>query len=294
MKKHNVFKGLGVAVVTPFFADGNIDFDSLGRLIDDQLAGGVDFFCVLGTTAETPTLNQEERKAITSFFIERVAGRVPLLLGAGGNDTLKVVNGLKDVPAGIDGLLIVAPYYNKPSQEGLYQHYKAVAEATELPIVVYNVPGRTGVNITAETTLRLARDFDNIVATKEASGNIAQIEDIIVNAPEGFEVLSGDDGIAYELMAAGAVGAITVIGNSHAKEFGEMVHAIQAGNMSAAQDIHHKFTTLYKLLFVDGNPSGVKSVLAAQGRIQNVLRLPLVPASQSTQNQIAEFLKHFA
>ena len=294
MQQQNIFRGLGVAVVTPFLEDGTIDFDSLGGLIDEQLANGVDFFCVLGTTAETPTLNIEERKAITQFFIQRVAGRVPLLLGAGGNDTRKVVEGLKNIPQGIDGLLIVAPYYNKPSQEGLYQHSKAVAEATELPIVVYNVPGRTGVNITTETTLRLARDFKNIVATKEASGNIAQIEDIIVNAPEGFEVLSGDDGIAYELMAAGAVGAITVIGNSHAKEFGNMVHAIQRGDLEMAKEIHHSFTALYKLLFVDGNPSGVKSVLAAQGRIKNVLRLPLVPASLSTQEKIHVFLKNFS
>ncbi len=287
---NNPFKGLGVAVVTPFMPDGSVDFESLGGLIDQQLAGGIDFFCVLGTTAETPTLNTEERNAITAFFLDRVKGRVPILLGAGGNDTRKVVEGLKDVPEGVDGLLIVAPYYNKPSQEGIYQHYKAVAEATSLPIVVYNVPGRTGVNITAETTLRIANDCKNIVATKEASGNFAQIEKIIVNAPEGFEVLSGDDGIAYELMLAGAVGAITVIGNSHPLEFGNMIHAIQRGNYVEAQKIHHHFNELYTLLFADGNPAGVKSVLALQGKIQNVLRLPLVPASETTQQKIKVFL----
>ena len=289
--RQNIFKGLGVAVVTPFMEDGSIDFEALARLIDNQLAGGIDFFCVLGTTAETPTLDTEERRAVTEFFINRVAGRVPLLLGAGGNDTRKVIAGLKDIPAGIDGLLIVAPYYNKPSQEGLYEHYKAVAAATELPIVVYNVPGRTGVNITAETTLRIARDCPNVIATKEASGNIAQIEEIIVGAPEGFEVLSGDDGIAYELMSAGATGAITVIGNSHPREFGEMIHAIQAGDMQTAQAIHHSFNDFYKLLFVDGNPSGVKCALALQGTIKNELRLPLVPARKETEAKIAAFLK---
>ncbi len=293
MNRQNLFRGLGVAVITPFLADGSVDFPHLGQLIDEQLEAGVDFFCVLGTTAETPTLDTDERQAITKYFIERVGGRVPLLLGAGGNDTRKVVEGLKSIPEGIDGLLIVAPYYNKPSQEGIYQHYKAVAEATELPIVVYNVPGRTGVNISAETTLRLARDFSNIIATKEASGNIAQIEDIIIGAPEGFEVLSGDDGIAYELMATGAVGAITVIGNSHAKEFGEMIHALQAGDLAKAKEIHHRFATLYKLLFVDGNPAGVKSVLALQGKIHNILRLPLVPASEKTQEAIQLFLNNF-
>lgn len=291
MNRNNIFRGLGVAVITPFMQDGSIDYPALGRLIDEQLENGVDFFCVLGTTAETPTLNKSERKEITNFFIQRVNGKVPLLLGAGGNDTATVVEGLKDIPEGIDGLLIVTPYYNKPSQEGLYQHYKTIAEATTLPIVLYNVPGRTGVNMSADTTLRLARDFNNIIATKEASGNIAQIEEIIINAPKGFEVLSGDDGIAYELMVAGAVGAITVIGNSHTKEFGEMVHAIQEGNIQKARTIHQNFATLYKLLFVDGNPAGIKSVLALQEKIQNVLRLPLVPASSTTQKNILEFLK---
>lgn len=291
MNRNNIFRGLGVAVITPFMQDGSIDYPALGRLIDEQLENGVDFFCVLGTTAETPTLNKSERKEITNFFIQRVNGKVPLLLGAGGNNTATVVEGLKDIPEGIDGLLIVTPYYNKPTQEGLYQHYKTIAEATTLPIVLYNVPGRTGVNMSADTTLRLARDFNNIIATKEASGNIAQIEEIIINAPKGFEVLSGDDGIAYELMVAGAVGAITVIGNSHAKEFGEMVHAIQEGNIQKARKIHQNFATLYKLLFVDGNPAGIKSVLALQEKIQNVLRLPLVPASSTTQKNILEFLK---
>ncbi len=289
--RQNIFRGLGVAVVTPFMEDGSIDFEALARLIDNQLEGGIDFFCVLGTTAETPTLNMEERRAITRFFIDRVAGRVPLLLGAGGNDTRKVIEGLKDIPEGIDGLLIVAPYYNKPSQEGLYQHYKAVAAATDLPVVVYNVPGRTGVNITAETTLRIARDCPNVIATKEASGNIGQIEEIIVGAPEGFEVLSGDDGIAFELMSAGATGAITVIGNSHPREFAEMIHAIQAGDLQKAQTIHHSFNDYYKLLFIDGNPSGVKCALALQGVIKNELRLPLVPARKETEAKIAAFLK---
>ena len=288
--RQNIFRGLGVAVVTPFMEDGSIDFEALARLIDNQLEGGIDFFCVLGTTAETPTLNMEERRAITHFFIERVAGRVPLLLGAGGNDTRKVIEGLKDIPEGIDGLLIVAPYYNKPSQEGLYQHYKAVAAATDLPVVVYNVPGRTGVNITAETTLRIARDCPNVIATKEASGNITQMDDIIKNKEEDFMVISGDDGITFPLITLGAVGVISVIGNAFPKEFSKMVRLALNGDFEKALLIHHRFTELFSLLFVDGNPAGVKCLLNAMGYIENELRLPLVPTRITTYEKIRQVL----
>ena len=289
--RQNIFRGLGVAVVTPFMEDGSIDFEALARLIDNQLEGGIDFFCVLGTTAETPTLNMEERRAITRFFIDRVAGRVPLLLGAGGNDTRKVIEGLKDIPEGIDGLLIVAPYYNKPSQEGLYQHFAAIAKTSPVPVVLYNVPGRTGVNMTAETTLRLAREFENIVAIKEASGNITQMDDIIKNKPKHFDVISGDDGITFPLITLGAVGVISVIGNALPAEFSRMVRLALKGEYNTSLSIHHKFTELFKLLFVDGNPAGVKAMLSEMGLIQNVLRLPLIPTRLTTMEKISQIVR---
>ena len=289
--RQNIFRGLGVAVVTPFMEDGSIDFEALARLIDNQLEGGIDFFCVLGTTAETPTLNMEERRAITRFFIDRIAGKVPLLLGAGGNDTRKVIEGLKDIPEGIDGLLIVAPYYNKPSQEGIYQHFAAIAKASPVPVVLYNVPGRTGVNMAVETTLRLAREFDNVVAIKEASGNISQMDEIIKNKPQDFDVISGDDGITFPLITLGAVGVISVIGNALPYEFSRMVRLALRGEYPQALEIHHRFTELFKLLFVDGNPAGVKAMLSEMGMIENHLRLPLIPTRLTTMKQISDIVR---
>ena len=206
----NRFRGLGIALITPFKSNGSIDMESLDRLVEYQLKGGVDFLCIMGTTAETPTLTSEEKKMLKEHLVERVAGRVPLLMGCGGNSTASVVNDLQTMDwSGIDGILSVCPYYNKPSQEGLYQHYKAIAQASPIPVVLYNVPGRTGVNMTAETTLRLARDFDNIVAIKEASGNITQMDDIIKNKPKNFDVISGDDGITFPLITLGAAVSYT-------------------------------------------------------------------------------------
>ena len=277
----NIFKGLGVALVTPFKADGSVDFDALRRLLDYQLSNGVDFLCVLGTTAETPCLSAEEKVKVKNIVVEKVQGRVPILLGCGGNNTAAVVESLKnDDFTGVDGILSVCPYYNKPSQEGLYQHFKAIANATELPVVLYNVPGRVGVNMTAETTLRLANDCPNIVAIKEASGNFAQIDDIIKNKPSHFDVISGDDGITFPLITLGAVGVISVIGNALPKEFSRMVRLALNGDYKNALEIHHKFTELFGLLFVDGNPAGVKAMLNIMGLIENQLRLPLVPAPQ--------------
>ena len=202
--------GMGVALITPFNEDGSVDYDALIRLVEYQVQNGIDFLCVLGTTAETPTLTADEKKKIKQVVIERVNGRVPILLGIGSNCTQTVVDTLKnDDFTGVDAVLVSVPYYNKPSQEGIYQHYKAIAEATQLPIVLYNVPGRTGVNMTAATTLRLARDFQNIVAIKEASGDITQMDDIIKNKPENFDVISGDDGITFPLITLGAVGAVS-------------------------------------------------------------------------------------
>ncbi len=295
MKQKNPFRGLGVALVTPFLPDGTVDFEALTQLIEMQIAGGIDFLCVLGTTAETPCLTPEEKQAIIDHIVRQVAGRVPLLLGAGGNNTAAVADYLKQTPlTGIDGVLIVAPYYNKPTQEGLYQHFRTVAEATSLPIVLYNVPGRTGVNIQAATTLRLATDFDNIVAIKEASGNITQIEDIVANAPQGFDVLSGDDAITYELLDIGAVGVISVVGNAYPASFATMVHEAMNGNHAAALREHRHLVPLYKLLSADGNPAGIKALLSVMGKIQNRLRLPLVPASEDTTRKIQAWVEQQA
>ena len=288
----NKFRGLGVALVTPFCTDGSIDFDALYRLVEYQIKGGVDFLCIMGTTAETPTLSSEEKRLLKERIVERVAGRVPLLMGCGGNNTSAILNDLKNENwRGIDGILSVCPYYNKPSQEGLYQHFAAIAKASPLPVVLYNVPGRTGVNMTAETTLRLAREFENIVAIKEASGNITQMDDIIKDKPQHFDVISGDDGITFPLITLGAVGVISVIGNALPAEFSRMVRLALKGEYSTSLSIHHKFTELFKLLFVDGNPAGVKAMLSEMGLIQNVLRLPLVPIRLTTMEKISEIVK---
>ena len=281
-------KGMGIALITPFKEDGSVDYDALLRLVDYQLENGTDFLCVLGTTAETPTLTKEEKEKVKRTIIDRVNGRLPILLGVGSNSTQAVVDSVKnDDMTGVDALLVVVPYYNKPSQEGIYQHYKAVAEATDLPIVLYNVPGRTGVNMTAETTLRLANDFENIVAIKEASGNIAQMDEIIKNKPEGFDVISGDDGITFPLITLGAVGVISVLGNAFPREFSRMTQLALEGDYVNALPIHHQFAEMCNLLFVDGNPAGVKAMLSIMGMVENKLRLPLVPARQITCEKLS-------
>ena len=284
-------KGMGVALITPFKEDESVDYDALMRLVDYLLQDNADFLCVLGTTAETPTLSEEEKKKIKKMVIDRVNGRIPILLGVGSNNTRAVVETLKnDDFTGVDAILSVVPYYNKPSQEGIYQHYKAIASATELPIVLYNVPGRTGVNMTAETTLRIAKDFQNVIAIKEASGNITQMDDIIKNKPANFDVISGDDGITFPLITLGAVGVISVIGNAFPREFSRMTRLALQGDFANALTIHHKFTELFNLLFVDGNPAGVKSMLNAMGMIENKLRLPLVPTRITTFEAIRKVL----
>lgn len=289
---NNKFRGLGVALITPFCKDGSIDFAALDRLVEYQIKSGADFLCIMGTTAETPTLTSEEKAMLKQHLVERVATRVPLLMGCGGNNTAAVVHDLKTYDwCGIDGILSVCPYYNKPSQEGLYQHYAAISKASPLPVVLYNVPGRTGVNMTAETTLRLARDFENIVAIKEASGNITQMDDIIKNKPANFDVISGDDGITFPLITLGAVGVISVIGNALPSEFSRMVRLALKGEYNTSLSIHHKFTELFKLLFVDGNPAGVKAMLHEMGMIENVLRLPLIPTRLTTMERISSIVK---
>lgn len=284
-------KGMGVALITPFTENGEVDYEALLRLVEYQVQNGIDFLCVLGTTAETPTLTAEEKQQIKRLVIERVNGRIPILLGVSSNCTQTVIDTLKnDDMTGVDAVLVAVPYYNKPSQEGIYQHYKAIAQSTNLPVVLYNVPGRTGVNMTAETTLRLARDFDNIIAIKEASGNITQMDDIIKNKPARFDVISGDDGITFPLITLGAVGVISVIGNAFPREFSKMTRLALAGDYSSALSIHHRFTELFKLLFVDGNPAGVKAMLSMMGMIENRLRLPLVPTRITTFEQIKHIL----
>lgn len=284
-------EGLGVALVTPFNEDKSIDFDALDNLIDYIQEGGADYLVVLGTTGETPALSPDEKKMVMDFVVRKTKGEIPLMLGLGGNNTMQIVSDLKSMDfTGFDAILSVVPFYNKPSQEGIYQHYKAIAEASPLPVVLYNVPGRTGVNMSAQTTLRLARDFNNIIGVKEASGNFTQIEEIIKNKPDAFNVISGDDGITFPLMTLGAKGVISVIGNAFPKEFGQMVRLCLRGDFDKALPIHFHFTELFNLLFVDGNPAGVKCTLNALGLINNVLRLPLVPTRLSTNEKIHELV----
>ena len=269
---------MGVALVTPFKSDDSVDYRA-------------DYLVVLGTTAETPTLTEEEQKNIINLVVSQVRRRIPIVLGVGGNCTRAVVNKLKTGNfEGIDAILSVVPYYNKPSQEGIYQHYKAIAQATDLPIILYNVPGRTGVNMTAETTLRIAREFKNVIAVKEASGNITQMDDIIKNKPANFNVISGDDGITFPLITLGAIGVISVIGNAFPREFSRMVRLALEKDYESARTIHHRFTELFNLLFVDGNPAGAKSMLSMMGFMENKLRLPLVPTRITTYEKIREVL----
>ena len=288
----NKFRGLGIALITPFKGDGSIDFNALNQLVEYQIKGGADFLCIMGTTAETPTLSSKEKALLREHLVERVAGRVPILMGCGGNCTADVVHTLQETDlTGIDGILSVCPYYNKPSQEGIYQHYRAIAQATNMPIILYNVPGRTGVNMKAETVLRLAHEFPNIVAIKEASGNFAQIDEIIKNKPTHFMVISGDDGITFPLITLGAVGVISVVGNAFPREFSRMVRLAIRGDLAGAREIHYRFAELMELLFVDGNPAGVKSLLSMLGFIDNELRLPLVPTTLQTTERIREVLE---
>lgn len=284
---NNKLTGMGVALITPFKNDESIDFDALARIVELQIKSGTDYLVVCGTTAETPTLTEQEKEEVTKFVVQSAAGRLPIVLGVGGNNTRAVVEKLKTSDfKGIDAILSVTPYYNKPSQEGLYQHYAAIASASPLPVILYNVPGRTGVNMLASTTLRLAKEFSNICAIKEASGNFTQIDDIIKNKPKEFMVISGDDGITFPLITLGAVGVISVIGNAFPKEFSRMVRLALEGDYPSARQIHHHFTELIELLFVEGNPAGVKSMLAVMGLIENKLRLPLVPNTIKTYEKI--------
>jgi 4-hydroxy-tetrahydrodipicolinate synthase len=286
----NELKGLGTALITPFDANGKVDYEALERLLETQLKGFVDYLVVLGTTGEAATMTEDEKREVRTFIREYVHGRLPLVLGVGGNNTAAVCENLRTIDlSGFAAILSVCPYYNKPNQEGLYQHFCAVAEASPIPVILYNVPGRTGVNLLPETVMRIYEAHpDKIVGIKEASGNIAQIRDLIAlakaqftihNSQLPFLVISGDDGIACEIMEAGGAGLISVASNAFAEDFWHIVHdknrALQA-----------KYEEMVKLLFAEGNPVGIKAVLAQKGIIQNYLRLPLVPASEELKERI--------
>jgi 4-hydroxy-tetrahydrodipicolinate synthase len=288
----NIFKGLGVALITPFTSDGSVDFKSLTCLVEHLIDNGADFLCILATTSEAPCLSAYEKEEVKKHVIDINRGRLPILMGCGGNNTKAIVDELKNSDwRGIDGVLSVCPYYNKPSQEGLYQHFKAIAEASPLPVVLYNVPGRTGVNLKADTTVRLANDCENIIAIKEASGSLEQVDEIIKNKPARFDVISGDDALTFSMVASGAAGSISVIGNALPKEVSRMIRLEFNGEYEVARTIHHRFTELYSLLFIDGNPAGVKALLHEMGFIENVLRLPLVPTRITTLQKMTEILK---
>ena len=288
----NIFKGLGIALVTPFKTDGSIDYEALKRLIEYQTANGADFLCILGTTSESPCLDYEERAEIKRFVVEANQGRLPVLMGCGGNNTRAVVKELQSFDLrGVDGILSVCPYYNKPSQEGLYRHFKMIADNCPLPVVLYNVPGRTGINMKSETPIRLATDCKNIIAVKEAGGSLEQVDEIIKNKPAHFDVLSGDDALTFPMIASGAAGVISVIGNALPREFSRMIRLEFNGEYEPARKIHHRFTELYSLLFVDGNPASVTALLHKMGFIENVLRLPLVPTRVATVQKMAAILQ---
>ena len=281
------FKGLGVALVTPFKTDGQIDFESLARIVENLIAGGVDHLCVLGTTAETPTLSASERLEVVKFVIKQVKGRIPMMVGCSSNCTATVLEQIKDYQLdGIDAILSAVPFYNKPSQEGIYRHFAEIAKASAKPIVLYNVPGRTGVNMTAQTTLRIAREFRNVIGIKEASGNMEQVKDIIAGAPEGFRVIIGDDSLAMEAIRNGAAGVISVIGNAVPKRFSQLIHLTMQGKYAEAEQIQKQLSPLYGLLFKEGSPCGVKALMSDRGQLENVMRLPLVPVSDALTKEI--------
>ena len=286
------FKGLGVALITPFNDDRSIDWGALSRLIEFQVANGTDYIVALGTTAETPTLSKEEKKEVVRFIVEKVNGRIPVVKGVGGNNTAEVAEEMQSCDiTGISAFLSVTPYYNKPTQEGLYRHFCSLSQASPLPIILYNVPGRTGVNMTAETTLRLARNCNNVIAIKEASGDLNQIKAIIDGAPAEFQVISGDDAVTTDVIALGGVGVISVFGNAFPKEMAWLVsHALNGDALHARKQMEDEFNTLFHLIFVEGNPSGVKSLLNQRGMVRNVVRLPLVAVSEKTARLIQQEL----
>ncbi|MGW8315596.1 MAG: 4-hydroxy-tetrahydrodipicolinate synthase [Bacteroidales bacterium] len=290
MSPMQAFRGTGVAMITPFQRNGEVDLKALEALTERLITRGINYLVVLGTTAETPVLNRKEKEVVVRCVVETNGGRVPVVVGAGGNDTRSVVENIKAMGTeGINGLLIVTPYYNKPSQEGMYQHFAAVASVAECPVILYNVPSRTGSNLTAETTLRLASDFQgSIVAVKEASGNFDQVMEIIRKRPGGFLVISGDDSITLPMVAAGGDGVISVIGNAYPALFSTMVSAALEGALGKARELHYQLLPMMRAIFKEGNPTGVKAAMEIQGIIDNVLRLPMIPATEKLYAEIRD------
>lgn len=285
---------MGVAMITPFNEDGSIDFQSLGMMIDYVIEGGVDYIVALGTTAETPTLYIPERVEVAAFVTKHIAGRVPLVIGVGGNSTSEVLDQLHEIDlSGADAILSVTPYYNKPSQEGLYQHFKRVSEASPLPIILYNIPGRSGVNMLPATTLRIAQDMPNVIGIKEASGKIDQIEEVIRGRKEGFLVLSGDDGMAVDVMRRGGDGVISVAANLFPMQFGECVKLAAEGKFDKADEVYAPYDEVVQALFAEGNPTGVKCALKAKGLIGGTMRLPLVEGSKALYEKFTNFIKTY-
>lgn len=288
------FHGLGVALVTPFTANGAIDFAAVAKIVDNLIAGGVDYILVLGTTGETPTLTIDERKALLRFVRDRVAERTKLIVGIGGNCTRDVVACLKGWDlSGYDAVLSVNPYYNKPNQEGLYQHFKAIAEASPLPILLYNIPGRTGVNMTAETIARLAKDFPNIIGVKEASGNLEQMEQVKALAPSDFLLISGDDGLTVEVIKRGGVGVISVLANGYPAETAEVVNLALNGNIGEAEQKLKALNDIVSALFEEGNPVGIKTALHIKGVCSNTMRLPLVSGSEALLAKMKKLIAEY-
>jgi len=290
---HNKFRGTGVAIITPFHNEGSIDFKSFEKVIDFQIENNVDFLVFMGTTGEAVTLNDNERNAIISFAVEIVNGRVPVVIGAGGNNTQKIVNTIKSTDfTGVDAILSVSPYYNKPQQDGIYNHYKTIAGVSPVPVILYNVPGRTGSNIDAETTLKIARELSNVIAIKEASKDLDQISRIIKEKPEDFLVISGDDLFTLPMLAIGGDGVISVTANVFPAEFSAMVRYGLKGDFGKARKIHLGLVDIVQALFADGSPSGVKAALAIKGLCKNALRLPLVKVQRSVYNQISAIIEN--
>jgi 4-hydroxy-tetrahydrodipicolinate synthase len=291
MNTHD-FSGTGVAIVTPFLENGDIDIKGLEQLVEHLINGNVNYLVVLGTTGENATLDKAEKQTVFSLVNQYNKNRVKLVAGIGGNNTRAILNDFSSFDlTGYSAILSVSPYYNKPTQEGIYQHYKALNDASPLPIIMYNVPGRTGMNVSTETTLRIARDCKNIIATKEASGNVEQILQIIKDKPEGFEVISGDDGITLPLMACGAIGVISVVANAYPKAFSQMVASCVEGNFAAARPTHEKMLPIIHSMFAEGNPSGVKYYLSQLGVIKETFRLPVVGISNKHKEKIDELMK---
>jgi 4-hydroxy-tetrahydrodipicolinate synthase len=289
------FTGTGVAIVTPFRKDGSVDFKSLEKLVNFLITKGADYLVVLGTTGETPVLTKDEKQAIVNQVIEINNKRVPLVQGLGGNNTLEIVNALQNSGfEGVDALLSVSPYYNKPGQEGFYQHYKAIALNSPLPVILYNVPGRTGANLSHETTLRLAKEYGRqLIAIKEASGNLPQIMNILKDKPASFSVISGDDGLTFPLISLGSSGVISVVANAFPAEFSTMVRLMLDGKTAEARKIHYKMLPVIDLVFAEGSPTGIKAFLDVMDIVPNYLRLPLVSASKDLYKKIEVAVKNF-